>query len=292
VKLCRYNDDQLAVVRDGQLFDITQVQTDIRNSSAYAMMGDPVIAALPHWRQRMEEAANRARGVPLASVSLLCPVVRPSKVMAAPTNYKKHIEEMQKRREGQPSKMGPNIGTAGIFLKANSSLVGPSEGIALRFPERRNEHEVELVAVIGQRGTDISQANALDHIAGYCLGLDMTARGPEDRSFRKSIDSYSVVGPWFVTADEVPNPNAVPLHLFVNDQQKQNANTSDMVYSMERLIEFASSFYTLHPGDLYFTGTPEGVSPVVSGDVVRVTSLPALGELVITARAHKRGDVA
>lgn len=202
---------------------------------------------------------------------------------------KKHIEEMLKRREGQPSKMGPNIGTAGIFLKANSSLVGPSEGIALRFPDRRNEHEAELVAVISTRGTDISQAKALDHIAGYCLGLDMTARGPEDRSFRKSIDGYSVVGPWFVTADEVPNPNAVPLHLFVNDVQKQNANTSDMVYSMERLIEFASSFYTLHPGDLYFTGTTEGVSPVVPDDVVRVTSSPALGELVIKAHAHQIG---
>lgn len=289
MKLCRYNDDRLGVVRQGLVHDITAVQTDIRNTSAYAMMGDPVIAALPQWRTKMEHAADQVQGVALASVKLLCPVVRPSKVMAAPTNYKKHIEEMQKRREGQPSKMGPNIGTAGIFLKANSSLVGPSEGIALRFPDRRNEHEVELVAVIGQKGTDISQANALNHIAGYCLGLDMTARGPEDRSFRKSIDSYSVAGPWFVTADEVPNPNDVPLHLFVNDEQKQNANTSDMVYSMERLIEFASSFYTLHPGDLYFTGTPEGVSPVVPGDVVRVTSLPALGELVIQAHAHKIG---
>jgi 2,4-didehydro-3-deoxy-L-rhamnonate hydrolase len=291
VKLCRYNNDQLGVVRDDGIHDITALQTEIRNTTAYDMMGDPVIAALPQWRQRMEQAADRAQAVAIQSVRLLCPVVRPSKVMAAPTNYKKHIEEMEKRREGQLSKMGPNIGNAGIFLKANSSLVGPSEGISLRFPERRNEHEVELVAVIGARGTDLTQAQALNHIAGYCLGLDMTTRGPEDRSFRKSIDSYSVAGPWFVTADEIPNPNNVPLHLYVNDVLKQNANTNDMIYSMERLMEFASSFYTLHPGDLYFTGTPEGVSPVVPNDVVKATSLPALGELIITAHAHQLGTI-
>ncbi len=287
MKLCRYNDDRLGVVIGNMVHDITAAQTEIRNSTPYAMMGDPVIAALPQWRARMEEMAAKAPGVPIDSVKLLSPVVRPTKTMAAPTNYRAHIAEMEAKRNGLPSKLGNKIGEAGIFLKANSSIVGPSEGIAIRFPDRRNDHEAELVAIIGTRGTDISQDKALSYIAGYCLGLDMTVRGPEDRSFRKSVDGYSVLGPWFVTADEIENPNDVPLHLFVNDVQKQNANTKDMVYSMERLMEFASSFYTLHPGDVYFTGTPEGVGPVHPGDVIRLNSHPALGELRIDVRAHK-----
>ena len=119
----------------------------------------------------------------------------------------------------------PAIGTAGLFLKANSSLVGPSEGVAIRFPERRNEHEVELAIIFGKQGSDIPRDKALDYVAGYCIGLDMTARGKEDRSFRKSIDSYSVLGPWMVTADEIADPDNVPLKISVNGELKQNSNT-------------------------------------------------------------------
>jgi 2-keto-4-pentenoate hydratase/2-oxohepta-3-ene-1,7-dioic acid hydratase in catechol pathway len=131
-------------------------------------------------------------------VRLLCPVARPSKVIAAPVNYHKHIEEMQRRAASGELKFKflPNIQDAGLFLKANSSLVGPSEGVALRFPERSNEHEAEVVMIIGKQGSDIPKDKALEYVAGYCLGIDMSARGTEDRSFRKSIDGYSVVGPW------------------------------------------------------------------------------------------------
>jgi 2-keto-4-pentenoate hydratase/2-oxohepta-3-ene-1,7-dioic acid hydratase in catechol pathway len=165
--------------------------------------------------------------------------------------------------------------------------VGPSEGIAIRFPDRRNDHEAELVVIIGKAGSDIPQSRALDHVAGYALGLDMTVRGPEDRSFRKSVDGYSPLGPWICTADEIADPDDVPFTLHVNDEKRQDSNTSNMVYSVRRLIEFASSFYTLHPGDLLYTGTPEGVGPVKPGDVIRVNSLPALGEMKIAVRAHE-----
>ena len=134
------------------------------------------------------------------------------------------------------------IGEAGMFLKANSALVGPAEGIALRFPERRNDHEAELVMVIGKPGSDIPRARALDHVAGYCLGLDMTVRGREDRSFRKSIDSYAVLGPWMVTADEIADPDALPLSLTVNGETRQNSNTDMLIYDCRRLIEFALVF--------------------------------------------------
>jgi 2-keto-4-pentenoate hydratase/2-oxohepta-3-ene-1,7-dioic acid hydratase in catechol pathway len=179
------------------------------------------------------------------------------------------------------------IGEAGMFLKANSSLVGPSEGIAIRFPDRRNDHEVEIVMVIGKTGSDIPQAQALDYVACYSLGLDMTVRGREDRSFRKSVDGYAVLGPWMVTADEVPDPDKLPITLEVNGDVRQSSNTASLIYDCRRLIEFASAFYTLHPGDLVYTGTPEGVGPVKPGDVIVCRSSPLFGELKIAVRAHE-----
>ncbi|MGE5780887.1 MAG: fumarylacetoacetate hydrolase family protein, partial [Hyphomicrobiales bacterium] len=221
MKLCRYDDDRLGVVRGDMVHDVTEAQTQIRTAAPYAMKGDAVIAALPAWRSRLEEMAAKAPGKPVSQVKLLAPVARPSKLVAAPTNYKAHIEEMAARAAAQDVKPSPAIGTAGLFLKANSSLVGPSEGVAIRFPERRNEHEVELAIIFGKQGSDIPREKALDYVIGYSIGLDMTARGPEDRSFRKSIDTYSVLGPWMVTADEIPDPDNVPLTISVNGELKQ-----------------------------------------------------------------------
>ena len=212
--------------------------------------------------------AAKAPGRPLSEVKLLAPVARPSKLVAAPTNYQAHIEEMAARATTQNIMVSPAIGIAGLFLKANSSMVGPSEGVAIRFPERRNEHEVELAIIFGKAGSDIPRERALEYVAGYCIGLDMTARGKEDRSFRKSIDSYSVLGPWMVTADEIPDPDNVPLSISVNGEIKQSSNTSQLIYDCRKLIEWGSTFYTFHPGDVLFTGTPEGVSPVKPGDVM------------------------
>jgi 2-keto-4-pentenoate hydratase/2-oxohepta-3-ene-1,7-dioic acid hydratase in catechol pathway len=290
MRLCRYDDDQLGVVRGDLVHDVTAAQTEIRNSSPYAMQGDAVVAALPQWRERIERMADKAPGGPIAQVKLLAPVARPTKLSCAPTNYQAHIEEMQKA-SAQPgsqivSVQSSKILEAGMFLKASSALVGPSEGIALRFPDRRSDHEVELVMVIGKAGSDIPQAKALDYVAGYCLGLDMTVRGREDRSFRKSPDGYAVLGPWMVTADELPDPDALAISIEVNGEVRQKSNTSQLIYNCRRLIEFASAFYTLYPGDLIYTGTPEGVGPVKPGDVIVCRSSPVLGKLKIAVRAH------
>jgi 2,4-diketo-3-deoxy-L-fuconate hydrolase len=228
-------------------------------------------------------------------VKLLAPVARPTKLSCAPTNYQAHIEEMRNASQ-QPgsqivSAQSSKILEAGMFLKANSALVGPSEGIPIRFPDRRNDHEVELVMVIGKAGSEIPQAKALDYVAGFCLGLDMTVRGREDRSFRKSVDGYAVLGPWMATADEVPDPDSIPISIEVNGEVRQKSNTSQLIYNCRRLIEFASEFYTLYPGDLVYTGTPEGVSPVKPGDVIVCRSSPVLGELKIAVRAHELGSV-
>jgi 2,4-diketo-3-deoxy-L-fuconate hydrolase len=289
MKLCRFDEDRLGVVVGNMVHDVTAAQDEIRKSARYDMKGDAVIAALPTWRPRIEEMAKQVGGKPLSSVKLLSPIARPSKTMAAPTNYKKHIEEMRSRTDlprEATQRQPPDIGKAGIFLKSNSSIVGPSEGIPLRFPDRTNEHEIELVAIIGKPGTNIPKEKAKEYIAGYTLGLDMTCRGGEDRSFRKSIDGYSVLGPWFVTADEIANPDDVTVTLTVNGVLKQTADTKDLIYDIGRLIEFASSFYTLYPGDVYYTGTPQGVSPVKPGDVLRGKCDP-VGEFEITVRAHQ-----
>jgi 2-keto-4-pentenoate hydratase/2-oxohepta-3-ene-1,7-dioic acid hydratase in catechol pathway len=295
MKLCRYDDDRMGVVRGDLVHDVTDAQTEIRKSAPYAMKGDAVAAALPQWRERIERMADKSAGKPIAQVKLLPPVARPTKLTCAPTNYQAHIAEMEKA-SAQPGtqivrSQSSKILEAGMFLKANSALVGPSEGIPIRFPDRRNDHEVELVMVIGKTGSDIPQAKALDHVVGYCLGLDMTVRGREDRSFRKSVDGYAVLGPWMVTADEIPDPDALPISLEVNGEVRQNSNTSQLIYNCRRLIEFASEFYTLYPGDLVYTGTPDGVSPVKPGDVIVCRSSPALGELKVNVRAHEIGSM-
>jgi 2-keto-4-pentenoate hydratase/2-oxohepta-3-ene-1,7-dioic acid hydratase in catechol pathway len=296
MKLCRYDDDRLGVVRGELVHDVTPVQTEIRNAAPYDMKGDAVIAELPQWRERLERLADRSPGKPLAQVRLLAPVARPTKLSCAPTNYQAHISEMTAAAAQPGSQVvttqSSKIGEAGMFLKANSALVGPAEGIAIRFPDRRNDHEAEIVMVIGKAGSDIPRARALDHVAAYCLGLDMTVRGREDRSFRKSIDSYAVAGPWLVTADEIADPDALPLSLQVNGETRQSSNTNMLIYDCRRLIEFASSFYTLYPGDLIYTGTPEGVGPVKPGDTIVCQSSPLLGELKITVRAHDASGAA
>jgi len=287
MRICRFDKDRLGVVIGDMVHDVSAAQDEIRAAAPYDMKGDAVIAALPQWRARLEKMAASAPGKPLSQVKLLAPVARPSKLMAAPTNYRKHIEEMSKVAEvhaGGVRRFSTDIGEAGIFLKSNSSLVGPSEGIPIRFPDKRNDHEIELVLIIGKEGSRIPRDNAMDYVAGYSLGLDMTVRGPQDRSFRKSCDGYSVLGPWIVTADEIANPDDLPLSLSVNGETRQDTNTSYLIYDIRRLIEFASEYYTLYPGDVYYTGTPEGVGPVKPGDRLSGRSAPVLGELQIEVR--------
>ena len=125
---------------------------------------------------------------------------------------------------------------------------------------------------------------ALSYVAGYSIGLDISIRGSEDRSFRKSPDSYSVLGPWLVTADEIPDPGVLDLQITVNDEQRQHSNTKYMILGVPELIELASAFYTLQPGDLIFTGTPEGVSPIQAGDRI-VATIDTIGTMTVATRA-------
>ncbi len=287
MKLCRFNDDRLGLILDNMVHDVTDVQTEIRNNARYDMLGDAVVAALPEWRQRIEEAASAAPGVSLQGLSLLPPVARPSKTMAAPVNYAAHVAEMAAQPHVTGEDKGPSrppgIQNQGIFLKSNSAVVGPSQGVAIRFPDRRNDHEVEFVIIVGKQGSRIKKEDAMGYIAGYTLGLDMTVRGVEDRSFRKSCDGYAPVGPCMVTADEIPDPNNVPFTVHLNGKLQQDAHTKDMIFDVPRLIEFASEFYTIYPGDYLFTGSPPGVSEVKPGDVMHC-ACQFIGEMDVVVR--------
>jgi 2-keto-4-pentenoate hydratase/2-oxohepta-3-ene-1,7-dioic acid hydratase in catechol pathway len=284
MKICYFDDSRLGVVENGVVKDITDVLYGMPAYRPPLPRFDPLIAALPKLLPTMREAAATTTGRAIEDVKFLSPVANPGKVVAAPVNYLAHLDETIADPKTFSRAHVIRIQESGLFLKATSSIVGVSDGVALRFPDRRNDHEIELVVVIGKSGSDITEAGALEHVAGYTLGLDMTLRGPEERSFRKSIDSYTVLGPWLVTADEFGDPSDIGISLAVNGEVRQKARTKDLILSVPQLIAFASSFYTLQPGDILMTGTPEGVGPVHAGDVLRA-SVERVATVEVTIRS-------
>ena len=286
MKICRFDADRLGVVEGDWVRDVTPALEALPRVNYPLPRLDPLIANLAPVRERIAAVITSAPRRPLAEVRLLSPVANPGKIAAAPVNYRKHLDEAR----GDPAIHHQNqvgeIQRVGLFLKATSSLVGPSEGVAVQHPDRRNDHEVELAVVIGKAGRNIARASAMEHVAGYCIGLDMTVRGPEERSLRKSVDSYTVLGPCFVTADELRDPTRLELSLSVNGEPRQKANTRDLILGIPELIAFATSFYTLHPGDVLLTGTPEGVGPVQAGDRM-LAEIEGIGRMEVAVRAAR-----
>lgn len=280
MKLCRFDDDRLGLVDGGEVLDVSAALEALPARRWPLPPGDPLIAGFAKVLARVRQVALKAPRRALAEVRLRAPVANPSKIVNAPINYQAHIEEAKRDQGIAHGREIKTIADWGLFLKSTSSLIGPGEPIRLRFSGRRNDHEVELAVIIGREANRVARADALEYVCGYAIGLDMTVRGTEFPSFRKSIDTYSVLGPWLVTRDEVPDPNSLDLWLTVNGEPRQRSNTRRMVYDVERLIEYASSFYTLYPGDVIFTGTPEGVGPVKPGDEIRA-GIERIGELTI-----------
>ena len=283
MRICRFNDNRVGLVRDDHVYDVTSALSELGTFSYPLPRFDPMIAQLPKLMPLFEKVAQSATPIKLSSVKLLSPVANPGKIVAAPVNYQKHLDEATAEKETFSRHHVRQIHETGLFLKSTSSVVGPGEGVELRFPDRRSDHEIELGVVIGKAATNVSAANALDIVAGYLIGLDMTVRGPEERSLRKSVDTYTVLGPWFVTADELSDPSNLSFELSVNGEVKQSANTRDLVIDTPGLIEFASKFYTLEVGDILLTGTPEGVGPVKPGDRISAT-IERIGKMDVEVR--------
>jgi 2-keto-4-pentenoate hydratase/2-oxohepta-3-ene-1,7-dioic acid hydratase in catechol pathway len=286
MRLCRFDNNRIGLVRGHDLHDVTAIVDTLLPPLRYPPpLGDHLIANLNALRPGMERLADTTPPRPLDDVRLLSPVATPSKIIGTPVNYRAHAEEAQRDPEIFVYSAGRarNIREQGLFLKASSSLVGPSEGVAIRFPDRRTDHEAELGVVIGRKTGPIAEADALGVVAGYAIALDMSVRGAEDRSFRKSPDGYAVLGPWLVTADEVGDPGALDFSLRVNGELRQAANTREMIIGIASQIAWASSVYTLYPGDIIMSGTCQGVAPVKAADVMTL-AFERIGEMTVAVR--------
>jgi 2,4-diketo-3-deoxy-L-fuconate hydrolase len=274
MRLCRFDQNRLGVVDGDRIRDVTAALDELPPCRYPLPPGDMLIANLPKISARARELAASAQAVPIDGARLLSPVANPSKIIGAPMNY----------RTGQDEAAIANAMSIGLFLKANESLSGPSDGIALRMMERQIDHEVELGVVIGREGANIPRQQALQHVAGYAVALDITPHGKEERSLRKSCATYTVLGPWLVTADEIADPTNLDLQLDLNGERKQQGNTRQMIRDVAAMIEYASSFYTLYPGDIFLSGTPGGVGPMKPGDDI-VATIEKIGTMKVSVRA-------
>jgi 2-keto-4-pentenoate hydratase/2-oxohepta-3-ene-1,7-dioic acid hydratase in catechol pathway len=206
--------------------------------------------------------------LPLEDVQLLAPTL-PSKILCIGRNYVAHAKEHGADVPEVPM----------LFLKPPSSVIGPGQTIVLPPQSRQVEHEAELAVVIGTRGRWIPAEQALQHVLGYTIANDVTARDLQNRdgqwSRAKGFDTFCPVGPWIETEFD-PADALITCH--VNQDMRQMASTREMVFQIRQLIAFASSVMTLEPGDLLLTGTPAGVGPLLPGDIVIVT-IEGLGAL-------------
>lgn len=273
MKLISFNEYRLgAVTPNERVHDITECVPEALDFLPQHRM----TWLIEHWSEvkaRVDSAVSRSEGVPLEGLSLLAPIPLPPHVFAAPANYQKHIGELQERAV---TKKGRSAREQGFFLKAPASVIGPNQTILLpKASRRRFDHESELAVVIGKAGRNIPRARAMEYVFGYSCLMDLTMRiepgtGEEERSMRKSFAGFTPLGPWLVTADEIPRPDMLANRLLVNDEVRQDANTRDLIVGIEELIELISSVLPLQAGDVIATGTPEGVGPIVAGDRVTI----------------------
>ncbi len=207
-------------------------------------------------------------------------ILRVEKIFCLGRNYAAHAREMNAETPESPV----------VFLKPATALL--DNGGAIVIPSLSNElhHEVELVVAIGKGGKQISRQNAMQHVAGYAVGLDMTLRDVQAEAKKKGLpwtiakgfDTSAPVSK-FVERDEVPNPHALAISLTVNGAPRQQSNTSHMIFRIEEIIAFLSSVFTLEEGDLIFTGTPEGVGEVSPGDILEA-ELESVGTLRVSVQ--------
>ena len=285
MKIAVFNDYRVGLVEGDLIFDVTAAIPNASGAWPPVFMTQAIAAwdkLLPH----VQQARCSARPIALASVNLLPPNPCPVHVVAAPANYRKHIAEMGTLAV---TKKGRSVREQGFFMKSTASLTGPARGIELpRGSGRRFDHESELAVVIGKVTRNVTREQALASVFGYSCLIDVTMRiekdvAEEERVMRKSFDTFTPMGPWIVTADEVGDPQQLTNQLFVNGECRQDANTSDMIVGVAELIELVSSVMTLYPGDVIASGTPEGIGPIQAGDKVSIR-IARVGEMTVEVR--------
>jgi len=236
-----------------------------------------------------DDAVYRNSGLSYArdAVKIKAPLSNPPKIICLGLNYRDHAAESGQEVPTEPI----------LFAKYNNSIVGPDETILLPPTSQEVDYEAELVFVMGRGGKNIPESQAMDYVAGYTCGHDVSARdyqlkrGGNQWMVGKAFDTFAPIGPALVTRDEVPDPHALPIRCLVNGETLQNSNTSQMVFTVPQTVAYLSHVMTLEPGDVIFTGTPPGVGfarkpPIFlkDGDVVEI-QIDGLGSLRNPCRA-------
>ena len=272
MKLLRYETGEgvkLGVLQSGRedrIVPLESLSADFPTMLSIIEGGEPAL-------ERVRQAAAHGVGAfDLADARLLAPIERPGKFLAIGMNYAKHIEEA--KRLGQPTPTQQFW-----FNKQTSCLAGPFDDVEPGVTEQL-DYEVELGVVIGRPAKGVSEADAKDHVFGFVVANDVSARDWQRHSptftMGKSFDTHGPIGPWIVTADEIADPHALKLRCLVNGEVRQDSETSELVYNVWQQIAYLSTAFTLNSGDLIATGTPSGVGIgmqpprfLQSGDVVR-----------------------
>lgn len=275
VKIALFNNHRLGVVKNDVIYDISQFVSWNENKPQESLT--ELMQCFEDVKPQIEIKLNSAKSYPISDVDLKAPIPKPGKIVAAPVNYYLHQDEMNQ----QFNNAEYTIENLGFFLKAPTSIVGPNDTVKLPFKDRRTDHEAEIAFVVGKKAKDVPASEAHQYIFGYLALMDITVRGKEDRPWRKSFDTFTPIGPWIVTADEIMNPNELDIKLWVNEELRQSANTKDLIYDCYKFFEAVSSVMTLEPGDIITTGTPEGVGPIEKGDQVRIY-IDRIGEFSVS----------
>lgn len=279
MKLLFFDDYHLGVMRGDSVVDVTEAVADIPRSTPQELM-TAVITGWSDLRQRLQAAAETGAGVPLDTVRVRPPLPAPANIDCMARNY---------MEDGTLSERPP----INAFHKTPSSIVGQGDTMVLPdVPATIFEGEAELGVVIGRGGKDIPVDEAMQHVFGYFNLIDGSARGipPRENAFyqMKSRDTFCPIGPFIVTADEVPDPQNLPVRLWNSGSLMQSFNTLDMAYSIVESIAFVSSVHTLQPGDILATGTNHrGLHPFMDGDVIEL-EVGNLGRLRVDVRDDLR----
>lgn len=255
----------------GQRIDVTHFGEDY-DESFFATNG---LDRLAHW---LESHAQNCPEVP-ANVRIASCIKRPSKIVCVGLNYAKHAAETNAPVPAEPI----------LFFKATTALCGPNDNVVIPKHSEKTDWEVELAIIIGKKASYVELDEAMDYVAGYALHNDYSERAWQlERGGQwvkgKSADTFAPLGPYLVTKDEVPEPNALHLWLSLNGERLQDSNTDDMIFNVPTLVSYISQFMTLLPGDVISTGTPAGVGLGLKpqrylkpGDVVEL-GIEGLGE--------------
>jgi 2-keto-4-pentenoate hydratase/2-oxohepta-3-ene-1,7-dioic acid hydratase in catechol pathway len=289
VRLVVWDDHRLGAFEQDGIHDLTDLVDGDCPAPAWAApyRMNELIARWGELRSDVEARRTAGPGVPLERVRLRAPSPRPRNFLAAPLNYVAHGAEMQ----GSIGTGGGTPNELGFFIKASGCLADPVGPIELPpMPDRRFDHEGEIGVVIGEPARGVPVERALDHVFGYTLVVDATMRMTEtrreERTMRKSFATFSPSGPCLLTADEVPDPTALTVRLWVDDKLRQEGHLGDLVVGVPGLVAMASAVLPLEPGDLFATGSPAGVGPIRPGETVVVESEP-IGRMTlpVTQRA-------